>query len=33
MHSLYTWLGKQDFSKIPLFVSGVIKSIELMINS
>ena len=22
MHSLYTWLGKQDFSKIPLFVSS-----------
>ena len=22
MHSLYTWLGKQDFSKIPLFVSA-----------
>ena len=22
MHSLYTWLGKKDFSKIPLFVSA-----------
>ena len=22
MHSLYTWLGKQDFSKIPLMISA-----------
>ena len=22
MHSLYTWLGKQDFNKIPIMVSA-----------